>query len=97
MAREDLIRKVAYRTEFLQEDVALILRETIDVIRELVSDGKEVRLDNFGVFKTRRRPQKIARNLKGKINGKRKKPEPIVLPATDVPHFKISKKFMKAA
>jgi nucleoid DNA-binding protein len=96
MAKDDLIHDIAISTGITQSDVELILTSALELIRERVTAGKEVRFKSFGVFKTRRRPPKIARNLKGKGN-KRKKPEPMLLPAATVPHFKASKKFLKAA
>jgi len=74
-----------------------VLSAAIDLIRIRVTEGKEVHLKEFGVFKKKHRPAKIARNLKGKVNGRRKNPEPMILPATNVPHFKPSKKFLKRA
>jgi nucleoid DNA-binding protein len=59
-----------------------------------VKHGAEVCLHDFGTFKTKNRAAKVARNLKGKVNGKRKNPEPIHLPAATIPHFKPSKAFL---
>lgn len=81
----------------MQADVELVLSIALNTIRKKVGEGKEVRLKTFGVFKTRTRPEKIARNLKGKVNGRKKNPEPMRLPACTVPHFKPSKQFLKAA
>lgn len=97
MAKSDLIEAISKETGILQADVELVLKHALTAIRKRVSEGKEVRLKEFGVFKARRRPKKIARNLKGKVNGKRKNPEPIILPETTIPHFKPSKQFLKAA
>lgn len=97
MAKDSLVENIARNTGIIQSDVALVLTEAIDQIRNLVIEGKEVRLHGFGVFKTRRRAAKVARNLKGRINGKRKKPEPMLLPAKTVAHFKPSKNFLKVA
>lgn len=97
MIKDDLIEHIAKETGIIQTDVELILTKAIAIIRQRVGQGKEVHLRGFGVFKSRLRPRKIARNLKGPINGKRKNPEPLILPAAIVPHFKPSKKFLKAA
>jgi integration host factor subunit beta len=93
MAKHNLVKDITAATGIIQTDVELVLNATIELIRERVSQGKEVHLNGFGIFKTRIRPPKIARNLKGKGN-KRKNPEPIHLPAKRVPHFKPSKKFL---
>lgn len=96
MLRLDLVKEISLAAGIIQEDVEKILIHTIDIIRTRVTAGHEVHLREFGVFKTRQRPAKIARNLKGRINGKRKNPEPLLLPAKTVAHFKLSKKFLKA-
>jgi nucleoid DNA-binding protein len=97
MSKLSLVQNISVNTGITQSDVELVLTEAIIQIRNLVNDGKEVRLENFGVFKTRMRAAKVARNLKGKINGKRKKPEPMLLPEKTVAHFKPSKNFLNVA
>lgn len=95
MAKHNLVGDISKATGIIQGDVELVLNAAIELIRERVSQGKEVHLNGFGVFKTRIRPPKIARNLQGKGN-KRKNPEPIYLPAKRVAHFRPSKKFLKS-
>lgn len=95
MAKHNLVQDVSKQTGIIQADVELVLNATIELIRKRVREGKEVRLEGFGIFQQRTRPPKIARNLKGKGN-KRKNPEPIYLPAKKVAHFKPSKKFIEA-
>jgi nucleoid DNA-binding protein len=97
MRKSELIEAISKQTGIIQADVELVLLQAFGTIRKKVSEGKEVRIKEFGVFKTRRRPQKIGRNLKGKAKGKRKNPEPILIPECTVPHFKPSKQFLKAA
>jgi DNA-binding protein HU-beta len=97
MRKSDLIETISQETGIIQSDVELVLLQALKTIRKKVSEGKEVRIKEFGVFKTRTRKPKIARNLKGKVNGRRKNPEPLLLPACTVPHFKPSKQFLKAA
>jgi DNA-binding protein HU-beta len=97
MRKSDLINKVSKDTGIIQTDVELVIDSVLSMIRESVANGAEVRLREFGVFKTRKRPAKVARNLGGKERGKRKKPEPLHLPECTVPHFKPSKQFLTAA
>ena len=97
MRKSDLIGQISKETGIIQSDVELVLQKAIETIRKLVSEGKEVRIQEFGVFKTRRRPEKIARNLKGTVNGRNKNPEPMLLPACTIPHFKPSKQFLTKA
>ena len=96
MAKHNLVQDITLATGIIQTDVELVLNAAIEIIRDRVSEGKEIHLNGFGVFKTRERAAKVARNLKGKLNGKRKNPEPIHLPAKVVPHFRPSKTFLKS-
>lgn len=91
MVKHNLVKDVSRKTGIVQEDVEAVLNAVLASIQGAVRRGHEVHLNGFGVFKTRVRPKKIARNLGGR--GSRKNPEPIVLPATTVPHFRFSKKF----
>jgi nucleoid DNA-binding protein len=97
MRKSDLIELISKQTGIIQSDVELVVAHAFRNIREKVKEGKEVRIKEFGVFKTRRRRQKIGRNLGGKVKGKRKNPDPILIPECTVPHFKPSKQFLKAA
>jgi nucleoid DNA-binding protein len=97
MRKSELVEIVSKKTGIIQSDVDLVIEQALNTIRLRLIDGKEVRLREFGVFKTRRRPEKIARNLKGKENGKRKNPGPLVLPECTVAQFKPSKQFLKVA
>lgn len=94
MQRQLLIKQISVATGIIQEDVKAMLTATLEIIRENVKEGTEVCLHDFGTFKTKIRGAKVARNLKGRVNGKKKNPEPIHLPATTIPHFKPSKTFL---
>jgi DNA-binding protein HU-beta len=97
MRKAQLIDQISKQTGIVQSDVSLVLHKAIETIRFQVSAGRQVRIQQFGVFKTRKRPAKIARNLKGPVNGKNKNPEPLILEECIVPVFKPSKQFLTIA
>lgn len=94
MQKQSLVKEISVATGLIQDDVRAMLTATLHIIRASVKDGVDVSLHDFGTFKTKNRAARIARNLKGKENGKRKHPEPIYLPAVTKPHFKPSKTFL---
>ena len=94
MRKAHLIDSISKQTGIVQRDVALVFDKVIETIRHQVREGNQVRIKQFGVFKTRKRPMKIARNLKGPVNGKNKNPEPLILKECVVAHFKPSKQFL---
>lgn len=91
MRKAELISDISRKTGIIQVDVDQILTTALALIRIRVAEGREVRLQGFGAFKTKLRPQKIARNLKGL---KDKNPEPLVLEPCLVAQFKPSRKFL---
>ncbi len=97
LIKNDIVLLISRDTGILQCDVELILNKAIAIIRQRVGEGKEVKLKEFGIFKTRIRAAKIGRNLQGPVRGKRKHPEALIIPAMTVPVFKASKKFLQAA
>jgi DNA-binding protein HU-beta len=74
------VAEVAKRTDRNKADVARMLDETMDVIRDTVARGERVSLVGFGTFEKRRRNKRVARNPK--------RPDVVVpVPARDVPAF----------
>ena len=94
MNKADLIKSVSKETGIIQSDVQLVVDRVLSLIRESVQTGNEIRLNDFGTFKTKMKGPKIARNLKGRINGHMRGHEPIYVPARTVVHFKPSKTFI---
>ena len=89
MNKSSLVAEVAKRTDRNKADVAKVLDETMDVIRDTVARGERVSLVGFGTFEKRRRNRRVARNPK--------KPEIVVpVPARDVPSFAPGQAFRHA-
>ena len=81
--------EVAKRTDRNKADVARMLDETMDVIRDTVARGERVSLVGFGTFEKRRRNKRVARNPK--------RPDVVVpVPARDVPAFAPGDAFRRA-
>jgi len=89
MRKYDLIAGISKETGIIQADVEAVINTALQLIRGAVSEGHTVRINSFGVFGSRLRPAKIARNLQG---GK-PHPEPLYLPPCTIATFKPSKTF----
>lgn len=90
MKKQELIEAISSRTGFVQIDVDKVMSAALQIIRETISSGEPVRINNFGVFTSRIRPKKIARAMKGSS----KNPAPIILPEKMVAQFKPTKEFI---
>jgi DNA-binding protein HU-beta len=90
MRKSEFIESISQQTGIVQRDVDKIITAALDIIRETVSNGDKVQFNHFGVFKSKWRPEKIGRNLKGD----RKNPEPVLIPAKHVAQFKPCKNFI---
>ena len=89
MNKSGLVAEVAKRTDLNKADVARVVDEAMDVIRDTVARGERVSLVGFGTFEKRRRNRRVARNPK--------KPEVVVpVPARDVPSFAPGEAFRHA-
>ena len=53
IGRQDLVKRIAKRTDLPQKKVAEILEVALDSIREALQEGEEVQLVGFGSFKVR--------------------------------------------
>ncbi|MCK4352595.1 integration host factor subunit beta [candidate division WOR-3 bacterium] len=81
--KQELVREVAKNTGFTQRETSIIINSFLDAVSETLSSNNRIELRRFGVFATKRRNSKQARNPKtGEI---------INLPQRTVPVFKASK------
>ena len=88
MTKRELVVRIADKTEFSQQKVALVLQMTLDYIIEALANGENVEFRDFGVFEVKTRKQRIGRNPN--------KPEnTVVIPERRVVKFK-SGKIMKS-
>lgn len=83
MNKTELINTVSQKTELNTKDVSSVLNAMLDVIKEELSKGNEVKLTNFGTFKASERSERKGRNPQ---TG-----EELTIPATKVPTFKAGK------
>ena len=88
MTKLDLIREVADRLGIPKSDVEKAVNTIFDSIFEALSRGEKVELRGFGVFKVRKRRERIARNPK---TG-----EEIKVTSKLVPYFKPGKELEEA-
>jgi nucleoid DNA-binding protein len=88
IGRQELSRRIAKQAKLSQKQASEVLEATLDVIREALQDGEEVRLVGFGSFKVR---QSAAR--KG-VNPRDRKP--IEVPAKERVRFFPGKELSEA-
>ncbi len=88
IGRQELSKRIAKQAKLSQKQASEVLEATLDVIREALQDGEEVRLVGFGSFKVR---QSAAR--KG-VNPRDRKP--IEVPAKERVRFFPGKELSEA-
>jgi integration host factor subunit beta len=83
--KADIVEEIEKRVgpRVTKKDIALIVNLFLKEISQLLAEGKRIEIRGFGVFKTKQRNAKIARNPR---TGKE-----IHIPARLVPVFKPSK------
>jgi nucleoid DNA-binding protein len=88
IGRQELSKRIAKQAKLSQKQASVVLEATLDVIREALQDGEEVRLVGFGSFKVR---QSAAR--KG-VNPRDR--QPIEVPAKERVRFFPGKELSEA-
>ncbi|HHC08181.1 MAG TPA: HU family DNA-binding protein [Actinobacteria bacterium] len=88
MRKRELVEVVAARVGVDDATVAAVVDAALETIVEEVAAGGEVRLHGFGVFESRDRRPRPARNLQTGAT--------IRLPATRVPFFRAGRVFKEA-
>ena len=83
MNKTELISACAESTGLSKKDSERVLNAAIDAITAALVKGEKVQISGFGIFETKDREARIARNPQTK--------EPMEIPATRVPTFKASK------
>jgi len=71
MTKRDIVLKVSETTGLIQQDVLLVIQQTLDHVIEALARNETVELRNFGVFEVKVRKARVGRNPNA--------------PATDVP------------
>ena len=85
MNKFDIIKELSEKKNLNEKDAHTIVSTMVDEIKQALQLGDRVEFRGFGVFYTKNRPQRIARNPK---TG-----EKILATKKNIPHFKMSKIF----
>ncbi len=62
MTKADLVEIVAERTGFTKTDVHVICDMLLEVIKEVMAEGRNIEIRRFGTFKLKVRKPRMARN-----------------------------------
>ncbi len=88
MNKQDLVEKVAKKTDVSKQKAAATVDAVIEAIKASLKKGDDVRLVGFGTFSVAQRSATTGRNPR---TG-----EPIKIPASKQPKFKAGKELKKA-
>ena len=83
MNKQGLIDAVAIKGEMSKKDALHSIEAVFGVIVEALGRKEKVQLVGFGTFSVKKRASRTGRNPQTK--------EEIIIPATEVPHFKAGK------
>jgi nucleoid DNA-binding protein len=83
VTKDDIVRGISLETGFTRRDTSVIISGFMEAISNALEQGNRIELRGFGVFKTKKRRKRLARNPR---TGK-----PISLDERFVPVFKPSK------
>ena len=86
MRKVDLVTKITETTGVPKVDVLVILENFFKEVKNSVKNGENVYVRGFGSFISKKRAQKLGRNIK--------RNEPIIIPEHYVPAFKPAKVFV---
>lgn len=89
MNKTELVNEIAAKANITKKDAEAALNAALDAIAETLADGGKVTLANFGVFETKQRKARMARNPRTNA--------PIEIPAKSVCQFKPGKRLKDAA
>lgn len=62
MTHKELISEIAQRLDCTQSKVSDLLDATVNVLNEKLSGNTQISIQNFGVFETRKRSERISVN-----------------------------------
>ena len=62
LTKRDIIVQIYEKTNFPQKQVRDTVLMTLDIIREAITQGRDVELRNFGVFEVQIRKARVGRN-----------------------------------
>ncbi|MGI6048188.1 MAG: HU family DNA-binding protein [Petrimonas sp.] len=64
MTHKELISEMAQRLDLTQSKVSDLLDVTVNVLNEKLAENAQISVQNFGVFETRKRAERISVNPK---------------------------------
>ena len=88
MTKTELIQSIKNETGLSVSQIATVVNSAIDIIKNKVADGDNVRITDFGTFGVRNRAERNGRNPQTGEN--------ITIAAHKTPHFKAGKAFKDA-
>lgn len=87
MRKADLVSRIAEKTDIPKVDVLMTLETFFTEVKESLASNENVYIRGFGSFVTKKRAQKIGRNILKK--------ESILIPEHFIPAFKPAKVFVQ--
>ena len=84
MNKSDLIKKLAQTSGITEKEARFVTEKTLESITDALKTGDRVEIRGFGVFSTKIRDARQARNPR---TG-----ETVSVPRTSIVHFKVGKK-----
>ncbi|MBD3348347.1 MAG: integration host factor subunit beta [Candidatus Eisenbacteria bacterium] len=87
MTKADLVDRVAAKTDLTKRDVALVVEELLEAVKDALAQHKHIEIREFGTFKVKRRKASMKYNP-------RDRSQKVIVPEKMVPVFKPSK-FLK--
>ena len=89
LTKRDIVLAIYEKTELPQKQIRDVVQLTLDAVAEVLSEGRNVELRNFGVFEVQIRKSRVGRNPN-------KPDKDVVIPTRAVIKFKAGKD-LKAA
>lgn len=88
MTKADIINEISAKSGIQKVEVREAIEGFIGIIKKRVIKGEMIIIQGFGTFGRKHRAEKPGRNISTK--------ETIIIPAHDVPFFKVSPEFKDA-
>lgn len=63
MTKQDLIKRVCKRGNYIPDEIATVINITFEEIKAIIKEGEKLSLRGFGTFYPHHAPDKVARNL----------------------------------
>lgn len=87
MNKSELIAEVQSQAELSKKDATNAVNAVLNIVTDELAEGGKVAISGFGIFETRQRPERVARNPQ---TG-----DTLTVPATVVPKFKVGAKLKR--